>query len=138
MFHGDQQVQRVLGFIPWMLLRWLPLPAQCVDLDVCLYYAAVQNLVCGCVNVLQTTAECSDTPPIYCTQRVQQSVNMSIQLPADPQWDPVQMAVVVQQEYVLVGGAWLYPRGNVANIVNLSKQHSYCLQSQQRAQRQAS
>ena len=29
------------------------------------------------------------------------------------------MAEVVQQEYVLVGGAWLYPRVNVANTVDL-------------------
>ena len=30
--------------------------AQCVDLDFCLYHVAIQNLVCGRGNVLQTTA----------------------------------------------------------------------------------
>ena len=49
-----------------------------------LYYAAVQNLVNGCGNIPQTTAESSDTPPIYCAQHVQQSVDMSIQLPPRP------------------------------------------------------
>ena len=44
---------------------------------------------------------------------------MSIQLPADLQCDPVQMAEIVQQEYVLVGGARLYPRVNVAKTVHL-------------------
>ena len=71
-----------------------------------LYYAAVQNLV----YVPQTTVESSDTPAIQCAQHVQQSVEMSIQLPAGLQCDPVQMTEVVQQEYVFVGGAWLYPR----------------------------
>ena len=86
--------------------------AQYVDLDVSLYYAAVQNLVYGCGNVPQTTAESSDTH-ILSAQQVQQSFNMSIQLPAGLQCDPVQMVEVVQQEYVLVGGARLYPRVNV-------------------------
>ena len=39
------------------------------------------------------------------------------------QFDPVQMAEVVQQECVLVGGVWLYHRVNVANIVHLPKYH---------------
>ena len=39
----------------------------------------------------------------HCTQHVQQSVDMSIQLPAGLQCDPVQMPEVVEQEYVLVG-----------------------------------
>ena len=93
--------------------------AQCVNLDMRLYYAAVQNLVYACGKVPQNTNERSDTPPIHCAQNMQQSVNMSIQLPAGLQCDPVQMADVVQQEYVLVGGAWLYPRVNVTNIVHL-------------------
>ena len=42
-----------------MMFGWPPLLAQCVDLDVLLYYAAVQNLVYGCGNVPQTTAESS-------------------------------------------------------------------------------
>ena len=37
-----QQVQHVFGFLPWMRT---PLLAQCVDLVVRLYYAAVHNLV---------------------------------------------------------------------------------------------
>ena len=44
--------------------------AQCVDLDMCLYYSAIQNLVYRCGNVPQTTAESSDTPPIHCAQHV--------------------------------------------------------------------
>ena len=57
-------------FFTWMQLG-LPIQlAQCVELDVCLYYAAVQNLVYGCGNVLQITTESSDTPPIRCAQHV--------------------------------------------------------------------
>ena len=78
------------------------------------------------------SAESSDTPPIHCALHVQQSVNVSIQLPAYLQCDPVKMAVVVQQEYVLVGWTWLYRRVNVANTVHLSKHHNYCLQNQNR------
>ena len=77
---------------------------QCVDVDVRLFYAAIQNLICGCGNVPQTTAESSDTSPIHSAQHVQQSVRMCAQLPADLQCDPVQMAEVVQQDYVLVDG----------------------------------
>ena len=40
----------------------------------CLYYAVVQNLVYGCGNVPQTTAESRDTSPTH----VQQSVDMFI------------------------------------------------------------
>ena len=78
--------------------------AQCVDLDELLYYAVVQNLIYGCGNVPQTIAESIDTPPIHYAQYVQQSVDMSIQLPAGLQGDRVQMAEVVQKEYVFVGG----------------------------------
>ena len=120
------------GFVPWMLFRWSPLLAQCTDFDVHLYYVTIQNVVYGCENVPQTTAESSDTPPIHCVQHVQESVNMSIQLPAGLQCDPIQLTEVVQQEYVLVKGAWLYPTVNVANAGQLSKHHSYCLQSQNR------
>ena len=42
---------------------WPLLLTQNVDPDVCLYYAAIQNLVFGYGNVPQTTAENSDTPP---------------------------------------------------------------------------
>ena len=115
-----------------MLFEWPPLLAQHVDLDVHLHCAAIQNLVYGYGNVPQTTAESSDTAPIHYNHYVQQAVHMSIQLPADLQCNHVQLAEVVQQEYVLDGGAWLYPRVNVANTVHLSKHHSYCLQSQSR------
>ena len=47
--------------------------ARYVDLHLRRYYAAVQNLVCGCGNVSQITSERSDTPPIYCAQHVQQT-----------------------------------------------------------------
>ena len=127
-----QQVQHVPGFLPWMLFGRPPLLAQCVNLDVRLYYAAVQNLVYGCENVRQTTAESSDTPPVHCDQHVQQSVDTSIQLPTGLKYDPVQMTDVVQQEFLLVGGACLFLRVNLVNTVHLSKHHSYCLQSQNR------
>ena len=75
---------------------WLSLLlTHCVDLDVRLYYATVQNLVYGCGNVPQTTAKSSNTPVIHCAQHVQQSVDMSIQLSAGLQCNPVQMAEVV-------------------------------------------
>ena len=50
---------------------------------------------------------------------MQQSADIPIQLPAGLQCDPVQMAEVVQQNYVLVDGAWLYSRVNVANTIDL-------------------
>ena len=36
-----------------------------------------------------------------------------LQLPTGLQCDPIQIAEVVQQEYILVGVAWLYLRVNV-------------------------
>ena len=92
-----KQVQHVPGFLPLMLFRRPPLLAQCVDLDMRLYYAAVQNLVYGCGNVPQTTAESSDTSPIHCSQHVQQSVYMSIQLPAGLQCDLVEITELREQ-----------------------------------------
>ena len=86
----------------------------------------------------QTTADGRATQLICCAQHVQQSVDMSIQLPSGIQCNSVQMTEVVQQEYVLIGRAWLYRRVNVANTVHLSKHHSYCLQGQNRSQKQAS
>ena len=68
---ATQQVQHVPGFLTWMSFGRPPLLAQCVDLDVRLYYAVMQNLVYGYWNVPQTIAENSDTPPIYCAQYVQ-------------------------------------------------------------------
>ena len=123
------------GFLPWMLFGRPPLLEHYVDLGVRLYYLAVQNLICRRGNVPQTTAECSGTPPIHSAQHVQQSVVIFIQLPADLQCNSVQMAEVGLQEYVLVGGVWLYPRVNVANSVHLSKHHSYRLQSQNKGRK---
>ena len=37
-----------------------------------------ENLVYGCGNISQTTAESSDTPPIHCAQHVNQAVDMPI------------------------------------------------------------
>ena len=91
--------------------------SQCVNLDVCLYYVAIQNLIYGCGNVPQTTAECSDTPLMLWCPTCAAIHWYALQLPAGLQFDPVQMAEVVQQEYVLFVGAWLYTRVNVANTV---------------------
>ena len=101
----------------------------------CISTVTVQNLIYGCGNFPQTTAESSDTPSIHCTQCVQQSINMSFQLRSGLPRDPVQMGEVVQREYVLIGRASLYPRVNVANTVHLLKHHSYCLQSQNRGRK---
>ena len=91
-----------------------PLLVQCADLD-----AGVQNLIYGYGDVPQTTIDSSHTLPIHCDEEGQQSVDMSIQFPTGLQCDPVQMAEVVQHDYVLIGGAWMYPRVNVANTVHL-------------------
>ena len=64
-----------------LLFERLPLLAQCINLDVHLYYVAIQNLVYGYGNVPQSTAESSVTPLIHCAQHVQQSVDMSINFP---------------------------------------------------------
>ena len=84
-----------------------------------LHYTAVQNLVYGCGNVPETTADGNNTPLIHCAEHVQQSVDMSIQLPQSLQFDPAILTEVVQHEYVLVSGAWLYPRVKFANTVYL-------------------
>ena len=118
-----------------MLFGRLSLLAQCVDLDVRLDVPP-RTWSTG-RNVPHATDESSDTPQIHCAQHVQQSVDMSIQLPAGLQCDPVPMAEVFQHVYVLFDGGWLYSRVNVANTVHLSKHYSYWLQSL-RAQRQAS
>ena len=97
-----EQVQHVPGFLPWMLFGRPPLLAQCVDLDVHLYYMAVQNLVYRCGNVPQVTTESSDTPQIHCVQHVQQPLSKSIQLPAGLKCIPIQMAKLRQQ----VQDAW--------------------------------
>ena len=114
------------GFHHWTLFGWLPL-LQCVDLDLCLYCVAIQYLVYRCGNVPQTTAEISNTPRIHCAQHVQQSIDMSIQLPAGLQCHPFKWLKLFNRS-----GAWLYPRVNVANTFHLSKNHSYCLQNQNR------
>ena len=90
-----QQVQHVLGYVPWMRT---PLLAQRIDLDVRLYYTAVQNLVYGCGNVPQTIAESNDTPPLHCAQYV----DMFFQLPAGLQCDPIQLTELRKQ----VQDAW--------------------------------
>ena len=59
-----QQVQNEPEFLPYILYRRPPQLAQYIDLDVRVYYAAVQNLVYGCCNVLQITDESRETPPI--------------------------------------------------------------------------
>ena len=97
-----QQVQHVPRFLPWI---WPLLLTQCINPDVHLYYAAFQNLVYKCGNVPQTTVESSDTPSLHCAQNVKQPVDMSVYLPTDLQCDPAQMAEIVEQEYVLIGGA---------------------------------
>ena len=79
---------------------------QCINLHLCLYIAAIQNVAYGCGNVPEITAESSRTPPIHCAQYVQQSIDMSIQLPGDLQCNPVQMAEVVQQENVLISSIY--------------------------------
>ena len=84
-----------------------------------LYYAAVQNLVYGRGYIPQTTAECSDRLQIHGVQHVNNPSIMPIQLPAGLQCDSVQMDEVVQEGYVLVGGAWFYSRVNVANTSHL-------------------
>ena len=132
---GDIADATFAHIFPWILFGRPPLLAQCVDLDVRMYYAAVQNLVYGCGNVPQTTAESSDTPSIHCALYMQQSIDMSMELPAGLQCDPIQTAEVVEQGYALVSGAWLYPRVNVAHTVHPSKHHSYCLLSQNRGRK---
>ena len=94
-----QQVKHVPGFLSWMQL---PLLVKCVNLDVHLFYVAVQNLFYGCGNVPYTTAESSDMPPLHCAQHVQQSIDMSIQLPEGLLCDPIQMAELQKQ----VQDAW--------------------------------
>ena len=107
-----QQWQHVPGFLPWMLFGRPPLTSVLHGRPQPIYRYG---------NVPQITAESSDTPPIRYAQHVQQSVDMYIQLPADLQCDSVQIAEVVQQDYVPVSGIWLYPRVNVANTVHLSR-----------------
>ena len=89
-------------FLPQMLFEWPLLFTKCVNLDVHLCYAAIQNLVYGCGNVPQTTAESSDTSLIQCAQHVQQSVDMYIHLPTGLQCDPAQIVELRQH----VQDAW--------------------------------
>ena len=106
-------------------------PACCSGGHHCSHNASILTCVCtrGCLESSLWVWECStdhcwssDTPQIH----LQQSVNMSIQLPAGLQCDPIQKTEAVQQEHALVRVAWLYPRMNVANTVHLWKHHSYC------------
>ena len=66
-----------------------------LDLDMHVYFMAMQHLGYRCVNVPQTTAESSNT-------HVQQSVDMSILFPTGLQCNSVQMAKLQQQ----VQDAW--------------------------------
>ena len=93
------------GFLPWIMFVRQSLLAQCFNLVVRLYYAAVQNLVYGRGNIPETTAGSSNTPPKHFVQHVQQSADMSIKVPAGLQCYPVQTAEVLRQEYVLFA-AW--------------------------------
>ena len=60
-----QQVQHVPGILPGIQFKLPLLLTQCVELDMHLYCAAIHNLVYGCGNVPQTTAESRHMPPIY-------------------------------------------------------------------------
>ena len=115
-------MQNVPGFSPWMLFGQPPLLAQCINLVLCLYYIAIWNLFYGCRNILQAIAESSNALPIHCAQHVQQPVNMSIQLLAGLQCDPIQMAEVVHQEYILISRALLYSIVNLANFCSPLKE----------------
>ena len=92
-----QQVQHVPRFLPWM--RPLPL-TQYIDLDVHLYYMAVQILVYRCGNVPQTTAGSSDTPLIHCNMcRIHRYVHPASRRPTmRPRWNGL---------IVTTGARWL-------------------------------
>ena len=100
----------------------------------CSHSASILTCVCTlcrpewCGNDPPTTTENSDTPPIHCAAICRYVHPASRRLKMRPD----EMSEVVQQEYVvlLIGGAWLYPRVNVANTVYLSNHHSYCLHIQ--------
>ena len=119
---GDTAGATCARILPSMLFGRPPLLVQCVNLSVRLYYAAVQNLVYGCGNVPQTTAESSDTPRAAIRRYVHPASRR-------PTMRSPFKSEVVQLEYVPVGGAWVYPRVNVTNIVRPSKHHSYCLRA---------
>ena len=112
-------------------------PRCCSGGHHCLHNESI--LMCVCTALLSRTWECSMFyRPLLKTAKHHQYIkpNMfSILLPAGLQYDPIQMAEVVQQEYILIGGIWLCPRLNVANNVHLKKHHSYCLQSQNRGRK---
>ena len=64
----------------------------------CVCFMRLSRMWYMCVwDVPQTNAENSDTKTIYCAQHMHQSIDKSIQLPAGPQCDPIQMAQIVQQ-----------------------------------------
>ena len=130
---------------PWWHRRcnmcWDFFPGCCLGGHCCLHLhrSWCVSLLGDCPETSLQVCECSTdhckkqrhTTDTFC-QHVQQFIDMSIQLPIGLKCDHLQMAEVVQQEYVLIGGAWLYPRVNVATTVHLSKHHRYCLQSQNR------
>ena len=114
------------GFLTWMLFGQQPLLAQCVDLDVLLYYVADQKHLSTGVEMFHRPLLKAATHHRYIVPK-RTAIRRYVQ-----QSEPVQMAEVVLQVYVLVGEAWLYPSVNVANTVHLSNHHSCCLQSQNR------
>ena len=94
------------------------------SISTCVFTTRPSRTWSTSVGIFQTIAESSDTSPILCAQHVQQSVHMSIQLLAGLQCEPVQIAEIVKQKYVLVRGALLYSTVNVASTVYLPKHHS--------------
>ena len=124
-----QQVQHVFGFFSMDAVRATN-AARTMRRSLCA--SVLHGRPEPGLGVWEYSTESSDIPPIHCAQHMQQYVDMSIQLPAGQQCNPVKMAEAVQQEYILFGDAWFYPRVNVANTVHLSKHHNYCLQSQNR------
>ena len=120
-----QQVQHVPGYLPWMLFGRPPLLAQCVDFacvcDMCPSGTWSTGVEIFHRPLLKVATHYRHIMPNMCS-------NLSIcpsSFPTSLQCDPFQMAEVVQQEYVLVGGAWFNPRVNVGNTVHLSNHHSY-------------
>ena len=119
------------GFLTRILFGRPPLLAECVDLDVRLCYVVVQNLGYECGNSPQTMLKAA-------TQHWYIVPNMCSNPLIPASSFPEAYNEDVQQEYLLVGGGWLYQRVIVANTGHLSKHHSYYLQSQNRGSKDRS
>ena len=102
-----QKVQVVLWILPWMLLTQ-------ASILTCICTTAIQNLIYGYRNILQITTWHS-TETLH--PHVQQSINMSIQLPTCLKSDPVQMSSSTGIHTDQQGR--LYHRVNVANTVTI-------------------